>query len=1298
MRKILGLFVIFTLVVQITSTLNLETNAIQFYGNTNSASIESKIDPRLRKLTSDSSQPLSSRQENVRIIAVCSGLINQDQIRGLTGALSIFPFGQGRLVTAVVKAKNLPKLAGLPFVVKILPDMKLDYSLPANDAAQGGKVELDMFKVREITGADRANTVLGVEGKDVKVAIVDTGVDFTTSDLTSALARNETGYPLFFDPDEQGLILTNRTVRAKDGYLQTKNATVKVWTGMAGLMYNITLPEIANYTFQDDLYVGDIVSKSGFYHVGMALEAIDDWNLEKLVLIWAPVIYVDSRKPNVYEDVYFDISTAYHKFLLDYREDYAKKNITLPEPSASWLDWSFADESPCRLGLEAAARDFTRDGVPDFSLGLIGGYFHDFWNVIHPSPLEGSVGVGGVYEGLDLNGNFLCLMYDFMGHGTCTAASVASRGVRKYDVYGNGTLRELKGIAPEAEIIAVKALWLGDIPSGWYWSSGLDYNSTTLEWEFTGKHKADVNSNSWGFVGWPVLGYGSGYDIVSLLEDLLVVSTGTTFVHAIGNAGPGYATGGSPSSSLSISVGASTSMHWRPAESQEKGGRQDDVISWSVRGPNALGAPKPDVVNIGAFAFDSTMVFYGYGNASKAYKIFGGTSESTPLTAGSAALVIESLKKNGFTSVPPDLVKTILMSTAVDIGHDAFSQGSGRIDCFSAVSSVLSDMNSASRMFIMYSTASSINLQKLLEGAVYDMVSPYPAEPLVGEPSWFAGRLHFNETAEATFIVQNPTNTSIDISVEPYTFELIGNRTYRGYAESEDTWVNLTDFAPIPSETALISIALTYPFKYFDKDKDYKFDNVRILYVYDWKDENKDGRPEPSECALINYGYTRGTTQVVRISNPKAKFLGTPQLRINQRFGNQSLPFQIHVDFYRKTRWRWVEVTTGQKFTVPNNSTERFTLKLTMASSEPGVYEGAIGLAGSNGQSATIPVSAVEISTLTHDNRSATFGGPPKKELYDNYGLIGGFNWEGTYEDGDSRVYTVEIDDPHTYLLKVEVEWIDNDTCVDVFVLAPDGVLIATTDTYYYKWNGTFEWHATSGRTKQTLYASVAGHWTGRYTIIVHNILFGGSTFPESIKLSLSIRSNEPASLKPFVRVDSPQNGSILKDTVMFECLIATHPELPLTSISLTIDEQTTINLANLTEYQWMKEALIYNVKAPIDTRKLTNGRHTLVLVTSDTTDQRTSTKLLVTVDNETLVEKIGRTISEHYDFIIGLVVGGLIVFLVLRQRKRLRPADTYPHRVEYIKEPRFCHYCGAQVDSNALFCTSCGKQLIRNR
>ena len=167
-----------------------------------------------------------------------------------------------------------------------------------------------------------------------------------------------------------------------------------------------------------------------------------------------------------------------------------------------------------------------------------------------------------------------------------------------------------------------------------------------------------------------------------------------------------------------------------------------------------------------------------------------------------------------------------------------------------------------------------------------------------------------------------------------------------------------------------------------------------------------------------------------------------------------------------------------------------------------------------------------------------------------------------------------------------------------------------------------------------------------------------------------------------------------MKDTVAFESLIATHPELPLTSISLIIDAQEPIDLANLTEYQWTKMALIYNVRVPIDTRKLSNGRHTLVLVIADATGQMTSAKLFVTVDNETLVDKVGRTIIQHYDFLIGLAIGCLIIFFVLGRRKRIRPTDRSLRGVEYVHEPRLCRYCGVQVSPNAVFCTNCGKQL----
>ena len=236
-------------------------------------------------------------------------------------------------------------------------------------------------------------------------------------------------------------------------------------------------------------------------------------------------------------------------------EDYTKNDLKFGQKPN--YDFDFTDETPITLGSgnEFLVYDSNNDGKNDYSAGTFGAQVLDIYGVIKNNStfIDDSLNAinGTLLPPLDPDGNFFGVMTDFMGHGTSSAASITSRGQETYDIYNNTKKYSIVGVAPDAKILPVKALWLGDTVYGWLWSAG--FENTDHNWKFSGKPKVDIISNSWGISNFPLSNSSPGMDVLSLI--LSILSTphsldddypGVTIISSAGNSGHGYGTIGLP--------------------------------------------------------------------------------------------------------------------------------------------------------------------------------------------------------------------------------------------------------------------------------------------------------------------------------------------------------------------------------------------------------------------------------------------------------------------------------------------------------------------------------------------------------------------------------------------------------------------------------------------------------------------------------------------------------------------------------------------------------------------------------
>jgi Subtilase family len=272
------------------------------------------------------------------------------------------------------------------------------------------------------------------------------------------------------------------------------------------------------------------------------------------------------------------------------------------------------------------------------------------------------------------------------------ASSIAAQGLVSHDLstFVNpayplpaGCNIRILGMAPGASIVALK----------------IDFYTTSIvqaiDYAVSTDH-VDVINESFG--GAPIPD-SSARSAISLFNDA-AVAAGTTVTVSTGDAGTTSTIGNPSTDPKVISVAGNTNSRaylqtgYAGARAFGNGTWVNDEISSLSSGGFTQRGGTVDITAPGesgwAACDASAPECTNFRGGRSDFQLFGGTSQSAPLTAGAAALVISAYRSahNG-GSPSPALVKQLLTSTATDLGLPTFEQGAGLLNARAAVEAAL---------------------------------------------------------------------------------------------------------------------------------------------------------------------------------------------------------------------------------------------------------------------------------------------------------------------------------------------------------------------------------------------------------------------------------------------------------------------------------------------------------------------------------------------------------------------------------------------------------------------------------
>jgi hypothetical protein len=563
-------------------------------------------------------------------------------------------------------------------------------------------------------------------------------------------------------------------------------------------------------------------------------------------------------------------------------------------------------------------------------------------------------------------------LYDNDGHGTATSSTVAAQGLPVYNPITQTTMR-ISGMAPRARVLMAKVL---DASGGW--------NSQIirgLQWLVDAK--VNIISCSLGGLDIP----NNGTDPIDQAVQA-AIGAGITFVNSAGNDGPGQGTVASSGDMPGvISVGASTGGRSFSQESYLVDGsayKGDQVIEWTARGPNALGAFRPDIMGFGAFGWALAPAdgdVYDEWNTTD----FGGTSMACPVVAGDLALAQSAwMLANPRKALPaPAYWKKLLTSTATDLGYPALDQSSGLVNAKAAVMAVLK--RGKSMLVSVDGQSASSSLSAIVAGGA---------------------------KTSAKLVVRNNGSSKEKISLSSAIYSVVASQTItKSITLNGPDYVDQEDLT-VPAGTDMAQVSLTWP----------SGPNVSIrTTVYD------------SDGNYLTYGPTGGgyghlSMCQIALKGPKDQrpVVAAGKPWTIQIYPRASMPptgpqqVNLRIEFLRRASWSRVKFSSAN-FHLKKGASRGVKTTLT-APSAAGTYTGAIRV--SNGSKvATVPVSIRVPVKMKHGTGS--FGGRLTGSTVEYYG-------------GEFYYYDFTVPGG-TKSLAASLTWPDQGNLVSLYLVDPSG-------------------------------------------------------------------------------------------------------------------------------------------------------------------------------------------------------------------------------------------------------------------